>query len=162
MAEHSIAKLLNIAVAIKQESQVRRWTEATRAYARRRDIWCPAPRTLWKLYVWAHECGHVVLHGNRNCPRTRSHVKEYQAELYAHDALRRHGLQVPNGYTASAKRYVASRIEHLVAIRRERVVDRAAFNYCKPVLQSQTRRAYQAGRLRFSNDSKELLERYLS
>ena len=72
----------------------------------------PWPTTTRKrLYILAHECGHVYhVHGRRGAPRKPRHREEYEAEHYAHAALRRHGVAVPQDMTARARRYVARKI----------------------------------------------------
>ena len=75
-------------------------------------IVAPWPTTTRKrLYILAHECGHVHhAHGRRGTPRKPRHREEYEAESYAHAALRRHGVAVPQDMTARARRYVARKI----------------------------------------------------
>ena len=153
-----------IADAMFNEAGCKTWVPCgrnERASARGKRIKCREPNTFWNLYVWAHECGHVKMHfSDKNRGPVRSHVKEYHAELYAHQAFARHGLDVRETFTRNAKRYVASHIEHLVGVRRERVVDRLAFDYCRGFHKSATLAAYAAQRLRFNNDSLELLREH--
>ena len=85
-----------------------------RAWAKKREIEAPWPTTSRRrLYILAHEIGHVVIghHGQRPV-----YVQEYEAELFAAALLREHGVSVPRDMTSRAKAYVASKIGR--AIRR--------------------------------------------
>ena len=87
----------------------------------------PTPKTRRRLYVLAHEAGHVALNHIGMKP---SHREEYEAAKYAHDALRKHGISVPKKSTHRAKRYVARKISQ--AIRRgAKTIDRESFNWCR-------------------------------
>ncbi len=72
-------------------------------------ILAPAGETIAQLYTIAHECGHVFLH-SAGTPgyMLPTHVKELEAESYAHQAFRVYGLQVPKKRSEGARRYVAS------------------------------------------------------
>lgn len=72
------------------------------------SIRAPEGRTRKQLYILAHECAHVALN-HFSSGKTR-HVEEMEAEKWAHDALRRHGVPVPRTMTVRAKRYVARKI----------------------------------------------------
>jgi hypothetical protein len=100
-------KLLAIAEAIKAEAGVTRHhvlTDPDRAvdgivlygwsFPKRGIIHAPAGRTERELYSLAHECAHVALRHDHRKPLWR---REYEAELWAQDALRRHGV-APHGY----------------------------------------------------------------
>jgi len=92
-----------------------------RAFTKSRRILVPEPTTRRRLYVFAHECGHVALrHGHR--PR---HAQEYEAELYAQEALRRHGIQVPEKEILNGRRYVAQKIVRALNRRAKRLDARA-------------------------------------
>jgi hypothetical protein len=69
----------------------------------------PYPNTLKRLYIFLHECAHAHLdHGhNGNTPR---HVEELEAEMWAHDKMKGHGLEIPPEITAKARDYVAQKI----------------------------------------------------
>jgi hypothetical protein len=84
-----------------------------RASARTGCISVPPPTTRRRLYIFAHECGHVALNHIQKVTR---HREEYEAEQWAHDALRRHGIAVPRKCTENAKGYVKWRID--MAVRR--------------------------------------------
>jgi hypothetical protein len=59
------------------------------SYPKRGIIHAPAGRTDRELYTLAHECAHVALRHDHRKPLWR---REYEAELWAQDALRRHGV----------------------------------------------------------------------
>ena len=105
-AEH----YLNIAGKIKAEAGVTKHTirgnlSGRAAYSR---IEAPEGRTPDQLYILAHECGHVA-HGHF-LAKLPKHVKELQAEQWAHATLGRHGVAVPPRQTERAKLYVARKI----------------------------------------------------
>lgn len=104
------------------------------AWAKERRVRIPRPTTRRRLYVAAHEAGHVA-HGHAT---GRTHRQEYEAERYAHEALRRHGVAVPRKETEQARRYVARKIHQ--AIRRgAKTVDREALAWCKEYWTADTR-----------------------
>ena len=75
---------------------------------------CPWPTTTRRrLYVCAHEVAHIVLHYTPSGKRIKKprHMKEHEAELWAHRWLRDQGIAVPRQETERAKNYVASKIE---------------------------------------------------
>jgi hypothetical protein len=78
-----------------------------RCYFKREIIAAPKPRTRKSLYVFLHECAHANLHGDSNKPR---HVEEYEAEKWAHDKMKEHGVPVPRTMTKRAREYVAKKI----------------------------------------------------
>jgi hypothetical protein len=61
-----------------------------------RVIWAPRPITRKSLYIFLHECGHAHLHQGRK--KTR-HVEEMEAERWAHEKMREHGVAVPRDMT---------------------------------------------------------------
>ena len=98
-------------------------------------IAAPWPTTTRRrLYILAHECGHIALrHGGPGRPkRIPAHRKEYEAEHYAHAALRRHGVAVPRRMTDSARRYVGRKISQALkrGAKRENI-DRAALRFAR-------------------------------
>lgn len=76
----------------------------------------PRPVTRRSLYIWLHECAHARLHyplwaANKAAyKRKPKHVLEYEAERWAHEQMRAHGIAVPKAMTDRAKRYVARKI----------------------------------------------------
>jgi hypothetical protein len=113
-------RLLAIAQAIKAEAGVTRHhvlIEPKRSnghfwygwsFPKRGIIHAPAGHTDRELYTIAHECGHVALRHDHRKPRCR---REYEAEMWAHDALRRHGVAVPEDDTINAMMDVYFAIE---------------------------------------------------
>ena len=54
-----------------------------------------------------HECAHFALHINSKKP---VHVKEMEAEQWAHERMRAYGIPVPQVMTDRAKEYVKHKI----------------------------------------------------
>jgi len=106
-------------IGLEQPTAVRK-TLSGRA-GRRRDgsitLTCPWPTTTRRrLYIAAHEVAHIVLHYHPDGTRiTRpSHVKEFEAERWAHQWMRSHGVPVPRKDTARAKNYVRTKIRRAI------------------------------------------------
>jgi hypothetical protein len=72
----------------------------------------PRPVTRKGLYIFLHECGHAHLHRDGGKAR---HVMEMEAERWAHDRMREHGIAVPRSQTKRAKQYVAWQIRRDIA-----------------------------------------------
>jgi hypothetical protein len=68
----------------------------------------PIGRNLNQLYTLAHECGHIFLHDREPGCSLPSHVKEMEAESYAHQCFAAHGLKVPRWASAHGRHYVGS------------------------------------------------------
>ena len=90
-------------------------------------IHVPLPTTRRRLYVFAHECGHVALGHDGSVPY---HRQEFEAERWAHAALRRHGIAVPKKEHLKAKEYVARKI-HQAVVRGAKQIDRASYQFSK-------------------------------
>jgi hypothetical protein len=99
-----------IAEALKREAGVRRHYKQKSisglAWLQERKILAPDGITRRQLYVLAHECGHVLLHSNPSAWSKPGHVKEHEAEVYAHRAFDRYGLEVPEKSARWARAYV--------------------------------------------------------
>jgi len=127
----AVTRLLAIAEALKAEAGVTshhvRKGLSGRAWPSFGLIQAPEGKTRKQLYILAHECAHVVLH--KNPGRKPSYVREHEAEMWAHAALRRHGVAVPKEMTKRAKRYVAQKLR---AARKQglKQVDAAALRFC--------------------------------
>ena len=67
----------------------------------------PPPTTRKRMYIIAHELGHIALHAKTS---KRPLIKEYEAEQYAHTLMRRFNIKVPRDMTTRAKNYVQYRI----------------------------------------------------
>jgi hypothetical protein len=75
----------------------------------RRVIQGPNPVTRRALYIVLHECAHHLLrHQGSSKPK---HLRELEAELWAHNTMREEGLEVPSQETERAKAYVAWKIK---------------------------------------------------
>ena len=99
-----------VAELLKSEAGVRRhythkiigglaWTDEAKILA-------PEGVTRRQLYVLAHECAHVVLHSGAVGSKKPGHIKEHEAETYAHRALQRYGIEVPEKSAQWARAYV--------------------------------------------------------
>lgn len=71
----------------------------------------PEGRNISQLHIVAHECGHIFLHCEPYGRRLPTHVKEFEAECYAHQALHRHGMVPTAAQTLWGRRYVQSWID---------------------------------------------------
>lgn len=78
-----------------------------RHYGGAKLIQAPRPLTRKSLYIFLHECAHAHLHRDR---RPKAHVREMEAEKWAHEKMREHGIAVPRTMTRRAKQYVARKI----------------------------------------------------
>lgn len=78
-----------------------------------RKFSAPRPFTRRALYVFLHECAHIVLHHvNRTEHRKlKSWEREQQAEDWARDRMRAHGIAVPHESRRSGREYVARKRE---------------------------------------------------
>src|SRR5262245_56256539 len=99
-----------IAEALKREAGVRRhYTHKSMsglAWIGSGKILAPHGITRRQLYVLAHECGHLVLHSSAATRNKPGHIKEHEAETYAHRAFDRYGLEVPEKSAQWARAYV--------------------------------------------------------
>lgn len=132
-----------IGIIMMQEAGVKTWEFhkkglCGRGSAKRKHISCPKPTTRRRLYILAHECGHVALNHANSKP---SHRQEYEAEQYAHDAMRRHGVAVPRKETNAAKEYVAQRIDQAIRMGKAKRLDREAVEWCESKHHPATRAA---------------------
>jgi hypothetical protein len=106
-------KRLSIAEAMKQEAGVTEHTVNTEnfsglAYLGTGRILSPEGRNMRQLYIVAHECGHIFLHNSGEGYHLPSHVKEMEAESYAHQAFRQHGMTMPRRLSKWGRTYVGS------------------------------------------------------
>lgn len=105
------------------------------AMSDKRFVRIPKPTTRRRLYIVAHEAGHIALN---HCGAKPKHRQEYEAERYAHDALRRHGIAVSKKSTQRAKKYVARKVSQ--ALRRgAKTIDRESFSWCRNELSFEDR-----------------------
>ncbi len=111
-------------------------------------ILVPRPTTRRRLYVLAHECGHVALKHLRKEPR---HRQEYEAERWAHAALRRNGVAVPRVEMTEARVHVAQEIRRAIA-RGAKSIDRETLNWCKRYHSVAVRLWLADGRSRWDNE----------
>lgn len=123
-----------VAQVLAKEAGVKTWEYTRGLYGRaspkRKHIRAPRPTTRRRLYLWAHECAHVAL---AHVGKKPVHRQEYEAEQWAEEALRRHGVAVPTESVVGAKRYVAMKIRRAVK-RGALVIDSDAQAFCKEYL----------------------------
>jgi hypothetical protein len=93
-----------------------------------RRLSAPRPTTRKALYIFLHECAHAHLHDDSAGRRKPSHVKEHEAELWAHARMRDHGIPVPKRMTEGSKAYVGRKIEMALA-RGAKTINAAAAKY---------------------------------
>src|SRR5262249_30966007 len=110
------AKRLRIAEAMKQEAGVTEHTVHQEdfgglAYIGTGRIYSPKGRKIVQLYTLGHECGHIFLHNSGPGSALPGHIMEFEAESYAHQAFREHGMTVPRRLSDWGRKYVASCID---------------------------------------------------
>ena len=106
-------KRLAMAEALKREARVTGHEITTEyfgglAFLGTGRIWSPAGRNMRQLYIVAHECGHIFLHSDGVGRTLPTHVQEMEAESYAHQAFREHGMDLPCNLSDWGRAYVAS------------------------------------------------------
>jgi hypothetical protein len=109
-------KRLAIAEAMKQEADVTGHEINTEnfgglAYIGTGKILSPEGQNMRQLYTVAHECGHIFLHNAPPGITLPSHVMELEAESYAHQAFREHGMELPRFLSQWGRSYVGSWVE---------------------------------------------------
>jgi hypothetical protein len=109
-------KRLSIAEAMKREAGVTEHTVHAEdfgglAYIGTGRILSPEGRKIVQLYTVAHECGHIFLHNSGPGYWLPGHVKEMEAESYAHQAFRHHGMRLPRRLSKWGRTYVGSWVE---------------------------------------------------
>lgn len=95
------------------------------AWFAKRQLHAPRPKTRKSLYIYLHQCAHFYLHVKSKKP---AHMQEYEAEVWAHEAMRKAGIRVPRSMTRQAKVCVARKIRQAVACGAKRI-DRKARIY---------------------------------
>ena len=84
-----------------------------KAWCKEKRLRIPPPTTRKRMYIIAHELGHLALHTKTS---KRQFIQEFEAEQYAHTLMRRFNIKVPRAMTKRAKGYVQYRIN--LSIRR--------------------------------------------
>lgn len=110
------AKRLAIADAMKREAgvtghEVHAEDFGGLAYLGTGRISSPEGRKIIQLWTVAHECGHIFLHNSAPGYSLPSHVKEMEAESYAHQCFREHGMTLPRRHSKWGRDYVGSWIK---------------------------------------------------
>ena len=93
-----------------------------RAWVSIKKVSVPRPRTRRALHIYLHEIAHIVLDHRRQKPR---HVEEYEAETWAFETMRKHGISVPRKSLQRAKQYVARKIQQAKARGAKRIDPKA-------------------------------------
>jgi hypothetical protein len=107
-------KRLEIAEAMKEEAGVTAHTINTEnldglAYFDTGEILSPEGRNMRELHIVAHECGHIFLHSiGGDGFHLPTHVKEMEAESFAHQAFRHHGMTLSRRRSDWGRQYVGS------------------------------------------------------
>lgn len=109
-------KRLSIAEAMKEEAgvtghEINREDFAGLAYIGTGKILSPEGQNMRQLYTVAHECGHIFLHNAPPGQLLPTHVMEMEAESYAHQAFREHGMELPRVLSQWGRLYVGSWVE---------------------------------------------------
>jgi hypothetical protein len=109
-------KRLAIAEAMKKEAgvtdhEINREDLRGLAYIGTGRILSPEGQNMCQLYTVAHECGHIFLHSDWPGVDLPPHVMEMEAESYAHQAFREHGMAVPKWLSDNGRAYVQSWID---------------------------------------------------
>ena len=84
-----------------------------KAWCKTKRLRIPPPTTRKRMYIIAHELGHLALHTKTS---KRQFIKEFEAEKYAHALMRRFKIRISRAMTKRAKNYVQYRIN--LSIRR--------------------------------------------
>lgn len=109
-------KRLAIAEAMKREAgvtghEINREDFGGLAYIGTGKILSPEGQNMRQLYTVAHECGHIFLHNAPPGMYLPGHVLELEAESYAHQAFREHGMELPRLLSQWGRSYVGSWVE---------------------------------------------------
>jgi hypothetical protein len=119
----------NIAAAIKKAARVKHHIidSTFPHYQMNGIIQAPAGDNAEDLYILAHECGHAA-HRHRFSEKL-IWKHEYEAEIWAHDILRRYGVAVTKTQTRRAKANVRDELSVAWDFRDKRTAHAAA-NWC--------------------------------
>ena len=79
------------------------------AFPKTKEILIKSPITRLRLCTLAHEIGHVVLQHSKS--GKLSCVREYEAEQFALDLMRRYKIKFPRKRLIKGKRYIARKID---------------------------------------------------
>lgn len=107
---------LAIAEAMKQEAgvtghEINREDFSGLAFIGTGQIRSPEGQNMQQLYTVAHECGHIFLHNELPGQALPGHVMELEAESYAHQAFREHGMELPRVLSEWGRTYVGSWVQ---------------------------------------------------
>lgn len=110
------AKRLAIAETMKREAgvtghEINREDFGGLAYIGTGKILSPEGQNMRQLHTVAHECGHIFLHNAPPGMYLPVHVMELEAESYAHQAFREHGMELPRVLSQWGRSYVGWWVE---------------------------------------------------
>jgi hypothetical protein len=140
-------RLRDLAIRISQYCGVRKWRFTRRdndgrAHLHKKIIETGDPVTVERLYVVAHECGHIALeHGPREPP---GHRCEFEAEQFAILVLRHFDVPVPYAMVEDGQDYVAWHIECDVQRYHCHEIDRETFQWASRRVAPAIRRSVEA------------------
>ncbi len=93
------------------EVNIRREDFSGLAFIGTGKIRSPKGENIQRLYILAHECGHIFLHNDPPGIYFPAHVMEMEAESYAHQAFHEHGMELPEAFTEWGRAYVGTWVE---------------------------------------------------
>jgi hypothetical protein len=140
----------DIAIKMARYCGVREWRFTRRdndgrAYVFKKIIETADPITVDRLYVVAHECGHIALqHGPRNL---WGHRNEFEAEQFAILVLRHFDVPVPYDMVEDGQHYVAWHIEQDVHQHGRREIDGDAYDWAARYVLPAIRHAVNVSRI---------------
>ena len=82
--------------------------------AYRTHIEVPRPFTRKSLYIFLHECAHVILE-HHGAGKKKRYIEEFEAEQWSIKTMRIEGISVPREMLARAKNYVTRKVKQAQA-----------------------------------------------
>ena len=77
------------------------------ASVRIKKIEIPPATTRNRMYIIAHELGHIF---HNHISNKKRFIEEYEAEKYAHYLMKKYKIKIPRKMTTRAKQYVTRKI----------------------------------------------------
>lgn len=148
----SQTSLRKLAERMSRYCGVREWKftrrdEDGRANHLTKIIETPDPINLQRLYVVAHECGHVALDQLRR--GISNHRREYEAEQFAILLLRHYGIAVPSDMITDGQHYVAWHVG-LDVDAGTQVIEAETFRWAGRFLREDVRQQLEQGKISLS------------
>lgn len=82
-----------------------------RAWLDQNAIAAPKPVTRKSLYIYLHECAHIICGHSAGTTGKPVYLEEFEAEMLAHEIMRESGIPVPRIMTVRAQWYVGYHIK---------------------------------------------------